>query len=176
MGALLIALLINMPAMAEASPESTLDALHKAGAAGNEAEFVALLTPDAVFIGLADGGARLQGTALRDFVSGSLAADNVWDYRSADREIRVSADGSVAWFDEALQSDLPAGGHGSGVLVRSDAGIWKIAQYHLSLSQPGGAAAAPAAVPATGAPLANEAPQKPECRKARHKTNKQASC
>ena len=60
MGALLIALLINMPAMAEASPESTLDALHKAGAAGNEAEFVALLTPDAVFIGLADGGARCR--------------------------------------------------------------------------------------------------------------------
>ena len=175
-GALLLALCIAVPAMAEAPPASALDALHTAGAAGNEAEFVALLTPDAVFIGLSDGGERLQGEALRDFVSESLAADSVWDYRSADREVRVSADGSVAWFDEALQSDPQAGGHGSGVLVRSEDGLWKIAQYHFSLSQPGGAAAVPAAVPATGAPLANEAPQQPECRKVRHKTNKKASC
>ena len=167
--ALLLGFFLAVSAMAEASPESTLDALHQAGAAGDQAGFVALLAPDAVFIGVVDGDARLQGAALRDFIS----AGSDWDYRATEREVRVSGDGTVAWFDEVLRREPLAGGRGSGVLVSSD-GVWKIAQYHLSAPQAD--VAATAVAPAPAAPAATQAQQKPECRKIRHKTNKQASC
>jgi hypothetical protein len=174
-GALLLGLIFTAQAAAQATPEDTLDALYKAGAQGSQADFIALLTPDAVFLGI-EGSERLQGQALRDFLSANVASVNSRGFQSSQRVIQQSADGTVAWFDETLGSDQSGHGRASGVLVQNG-GVWKVAQYNLITPPPGGGATtSPASVPAAVAPAANETPQKPECRKIRHKTNKQASC
>jgi hypothetical protein len=173
-GTLLLGVLFTLQALAEASPEAALDTLHKAGAEANQADFIAVLAQDAVFLGVGDG-TRLQGQALRDFVSESFASGNTWDYRTSERDVRLSADGTVAWFDESLEHDQLGRGRGSGVLIQNGGG-WKVVQYDLTVPQPGAAVVSEAETPGAAAPAASTTPQKPRCRKIRHKTNKQASC
>ena len=170
-GTLILGLLFTLRAFAEGSPEAALDSLHRAGAAANPVEFIGMLAPEAVFLGV-DGSARLQGQSLRDYVSESFASGNAWDYSSSEREMRLSSDGAIAWFDECLQHHQRGSGRGTGVLIYSG-GAWKIAQYNLTIPLPG---AAVSGAQSSGPPAVTEAPQKPECRKIRHKTNKQASC
>lgn len=173
-GTLLLGVLFTLQALAEASADAALDSLHKAGADADAAEFVIVLAPDAVFLGVDDGN-RLQGQALRNFVSESFASGNTWGYRSSDRDIRLSADGTVAWFDESLEHEQLGRGRGSGVLIKND-GSWQVVQYDLTVPLPGAAVVSDVVTPGAVAPAAPEAPQKPQCRKVRHKTNKQASC
>lgn len=173
--AVLLSLLITVPALAETTPDATLDAFYQAGAGANQAAFFAQLARDAVVLGV-DGGVRLQGPSLRDFVSASFASGDAWAYRSSDRDIRLCADGTVAWFDESLQHDRLGRGRASGVLVQ-DGGSWKIVQYNLTVPQPDPALVSPSGPSdaAQGA-VVNEAPQKSQCRQFRHKTNKKSSC
>jgi hypothetical protein len=183
---LLLALLWAGYASGE-TPADALDALHRAGENADPAAFISLLTSDAVVLGL-PGNAHLSGKSLRDYIGASFPGGEAWNYRGAQREIRYSADGAVAWFDEALAHDHLARGWGSGVLVRTGAG-WRVAQYSLNLcadsSRPPSAAAGaqqgPGTQTETAAAEADEpgvaAPEKKrECRKIRHKTNKASSC
>lgn len=173
-GTVLLGVLFTVQANADASPGAALETLQQAGADANEAHFVAVLAPDAVFLGVGDGK-RLQGQALRNFISESFASGNTWGYRSSERVVRLSADGTVAWFDESLEHDQLGRGRGSGVLIQSG-GVWQVAQYDLTVSLPGTTAVSAAESPAAVAPAVTEPPRKPECRKARHKTNKKATC
>jgi hypothetical protein len=178
--ALLLGLVLATQARAETSPAATLDAFYKAGAGADQSAFIAQLAADAVLLGV-DGDARLQGQSLRDYVSESfgspgLTNGNAWALDSSDREIRLSADGSVAWFDESLQHDQLGSGRASGVLV-ANGGNWKIAQYNRTLSTTGIEVSSPAGLSAAAAgTAAPAAPQKPECKQLRHKTNKKSSC
>lgn len=181
-GALLLGLAIAAQTHADASPTATLDAFYKAGAGANQSAFIAQLTEDAVLLGV-DGGTRLQGQALRDYVSKSFGSEsvtatngNTWGYHSSDRQIRLSADGAVAWFDESLQHEQLGAGRASGVLV-ANGGNWKIAQYNRTLPLPGVAVASPAgAGGAAAGAVPAAAPQKPKCNQLRHKTNTKGSC
>jgi hypothetical protein len=57
-----------------------------------------------------------------------------WSFQAEERNIYLSADQKMAWFDEKLSS---ASGplRGSGVLINKD-GNWKILHYVLSVSVP----------------------------------------
>lgn len=171
------------------SATDALDALHRAGAEANPATFISLLTADAVVLGL-PGNTRLSGQSLRDHIGASFSSSEAWNYRGAQRQIRYSDDGAVAWFDESLEHDQQGRGWGSGVLVRSGAG-WRVAQYSLNMPADIDAPpplAAPAVVsvgnePGTQAETAAasemetpEPVQQHECRKLRHKTNKASRC
>jgi hypothetical protein len=111
---------------------------------------------------------------------------------SHDRELRVSEDGSVAWFEESLEHDALGRGWGSGVMINTSEG-WKIAQYNLTVSAPNDIATSvlpisqDASTPAKN--VSNETskdavaeavvppPEKKKaCRKIRHKTNKVSRC
>lgn len=174
-GALLLGLMITVQAHTETSPASTLDAFYAAAAGANQPAFTAQLTEDAVLLGL-EGGSRLQGQSLRDYVAESLANGNTWAYRSSDREIRLSADGSVAWFDESLQHEQLGAGRASGVLI-AKSGNWKIAQYNLTLPTSGAVSVSPSGTSGAAANTAvTTAPQKPACKQLRHKTNTKSSC
>jgi hypothetical protein len=174
-GALLFGLSVTLMAHADATPDATLDALHKAGAEANAVAFEALLAEDVVFLGVGGAG-RLEGQAARAYFSEYLAQGSVWAYSSSLRETRVSADGSVAWFDETLEHGQLGLGRATGVLVRSAEG-WKVAQYNLTVPVSGGAAA-PGAVNSSGAagvqPTA--VPEKKRCMMTSHKTNTRAKC
>lgn len=171
---LLLGILFTVQALADASPEAALETLQQAGADANETVFVAALAADAVFLGVGDG-TRLQGQALRNFISESFASGNAWGYRSSERDVRLSADGTVAWFDESLEHDQLGRGRGSGVLIQSG-GVWQVAQYDLTVPLPGTAVVSGTEMPSAVTPVVTEPPRKPECRKARHKTNKKATC
>jgi len=186
-GALFSGLAATMLALAQASPDAALDALHKAGAGANSAAFESLLAQDVVFIGVA-GAARLEGQSARDFFSEHLVQGNAWAYRSTERETRLSADGSVAWFDEALEHDQLGRGRGAGVLIRSSEG-WKLAQYNLIVPLPGGAGSTSgvSGTQAITAPGAANGPgqtgvqptgiqEKKRCMMTSHKTNTRAEC
>ena len=44
--------------------------------------------------------------------------------------------GDVAWFDEDLDAANLGPARGSGVLVRGDDGVWRIAHYNLAITVP----------------------------------------
>lgn len=175
LGAVLLVLLVPVPAHTETSPDAALDALHRAGAEATPSAFISLLADDVVFLGMA-GSTRLQGAAVREFVNAGFSDGGGWAYRSSDREVQLSTDGSVAWFDEALSHQQQGSGRGSGVLVR-DGGNWLVAQYNLTVPLPSDAAQSPGLRSLLGAEAAPPAgPPSPECRALRHKTNKKGGC
>jgi len=57
-----------------------------------------------------------------------------WTFKAVERNIYISEDGNMAWFDEKLQASYGML-RGSGVLRLKD-GSWKIMQYVLSLPVP----------------------------------------
>jgi hypothetical protein len=173
-GALLLSLTVTAHAYAETSPAATLDAFHRAAADANQSAFIAQLAADAVLLGVEEG-ARLQGQSLRDYVSDRFTNSNTWTYRGSNREIQLSADGSVAWFDESLQHEQLGAGRASGVLI-ANGGDWKIAQFNLTVPLRGAAVVSPASTSGAAVSTATAAPQKPECKQLRHKTNKKSSC
>lgn len=184
-GALLFGLSVTLLALADATPDAALDALHKAGADADAAAFESLLAEDVVFLGVGGAG-RLEGQAAREYFSAHLAQGDAWAYSSGLRETQVSADGNVAWFDETLEHDQLGGGRGTGVLIRSGTG-WKVAQYNLTVPLPGAAAVSaggvviPASSGATASPGAAAAQptateEKQRCRMTSFKTNTRANC
>ena len=173
-GALLLALLATSHAFADTSPDAAMDALHQAGAQANQDAFVALLADDVVFIGV-EGRARMDSESVRDFVRVGFPDGGGWGYRSSDREVHLSTDGSVAWFDESLVHDQLGNGRGTGVLIR-DGANWKVVQYSLIVPLPPEVVETPTGLKALFTPDAPGTPSKPECKKKRHKTNNRSDC
>ncbi len=187
----------------ESAPEAALDSFHRAAANADTAAYLAAMTDDVVFLGT-DGSERWQGSEFRDFAAAHFSAGRGWTYVPVQRDITVSANGDIAWFDELLQNDGLGTCRGSGVLVKSVNG-WKIAQYNLSVpipnaivrdvatdiaalqSAPGtvdrAAAAGAASVSsasAAGVPAVDPEPAETAtrdgCSKKRFKTNRKAGC
>jgi ketosteroid isomerase-like protein len=127
-----------LPLFASADPlrsvAATLDAFHGAAARADLETYLGLLTPEAVFLGT-DGSERWQGEEFRQFVSGHFNERQGWAYTADNRHVTLSADGRLAWFDEALTNAKYGQCRGSGVLVL-EAGIWRIDQYNLSVPVP----------------------------------------
>jgi hypothetical protein len=193
---LLLVLVCGNPVSADAGPGAVIDTLHQAGTAGDPSTFLELLAPGAVLL-VPVGSERVEGESLQSFVAVHLSHSGAWGYRSNQRNIKLSPDGAVAWFNESLLHDQLGPGWGSGVLIKTG-GAWKIAQYHLTLTEPDEFATknAVAEQATTASDLsdttessnnttmteesATEVATKPEkktyCRKIRHKTNRRASC
>lgn len=111
-----------------------LDDFHRAAAAANEEAYFGLLAENAVFLGT-DGSERWEKEAFRSFAHPHFAKGQGWSFTPRDRHVTFSADGKVAWFDEALDSATYGACRGSGVLEKTATG-WKIAQYNLSIPIP----------------------------------------
>ena len=110
-----------------------LDDWHAAAATADEERYFGHFAEGGVFLGT-DGRERWTVPAFRSYAHPHFAKGKAWSFRATRREITFV--GTAAWFDEDL--DTPNLGHarGSGVLVRNDKGIWKIAQYNLSVPIP----------------------------------------
>ena len=176
--------------------EQVLDSFHQAAARADADTYLGHLTEEAIFLGT-DGTERWQGQAFRDFVSDNFSAGRGWTYVAVDRNIDINADGQTAWFDELLDNEALGQCRGSGVMLRTADG-WKIAQYNLSVPIPNGLvmqvvadigavteegdSAASSAVAAEGSKVevveetATESPQRSDCARKRHKTNRKAGC
>ena len=177
---------------------ATVDRFHSAAAAADMELYFGQMTRDVVFLGT-DGSERWQGNEFREFVEGHFAQGQGWVYLASDRRIDFSTDQRVAWFDEALDHAKLGRCRGSGVLLL-DGGVWKIAQYNLSVpipnemvlevaqaivtlgvvelpqdSKAAGARAADAGTAESQAATSDDS-SSVNCSKKRHKTNRKAGC
>jgi len=113
---------------------SVLEAWHRAAASADEEKYFSYFTPDAVFLGT-DATERWTRDEFRQWAHPYFAKGKAWSFRAAARWISFAPDGSVAWFDERLDTPNLGPCRGSGVLLATPSG-WKIAQYNLSIPIP----------------------------------------
>lgn len=113
---------------------AVLDDWHKAASEADEARYFGHFTADGVFLGT-DATERWTRDAFRAWAKPFFARGKAWSFRAVSRNISLSKDGAVAWFDEVLDTPNMGPCRGSGVLVK-EGGDWKIAQYNLSIPIP----------------------------------------
>ena len=127
------------PRFSTASEETrvaaVLDDWHAAAAAADEPRYFGHFARGAVFLGT-DATERWSVEEFRRYAHPFFAKGKAWSFRPAARHVSFSPDGSVAWFDEALDTPNLGPARGSGVLVRDAAGQWKIVHYDLSVPIP----------------------------------------
>jgi ketosteroid isomerase-like protein len=117
----------------DAAVASVLDDWHDAASRADEARYFGHFAEGAVFLGT-DGTERWTVPAFRAYAHPHFAKGKAWNFRATHREITFRGD--VAWFDEDLDTPNLGPARGSGVLVKDAAGVWKIAQYNLSVPIP----------------------------------------
>lgn len=109
-----------------------LDDWHAAASVANEARYFGHFAPYGVFLGT-DGTERWTVPEFLAYARPRFAKGKAWSFHATHREITMRGD--VAWFDEDLATERLGPARGSGVVVRED-GVWKIAQYNLSIPIP----------------------------------------
>ncbi len=115
-------------------PGATLDAWHLAAAQCDEARYFGLLADTAIFLGT-DPEERWTKAEFRAWASPYFKRGKAWTFKAVRRRLLRSAEGSVAWFEETLDTPNLGPARGSGVLVREGKG-WRIALYDLSVPIP----------------------------------------
>jgi ketosteroid isomerase-like protein len=122
------------PAGARQEVTRVLNDWHAAAAAADEARYFSHFAPGAVFLGT-DATERWTAEDFRRYAHPHFAKGKAWSFKPIERHVAFSPDGSVAWFDEKLDTPNLGPCRGSGVLLR-DGGEWKIAHYDLSVPIP----------------------------------------
>lgn len=115
-----------------------LNAMHAAAAGADADAYWACFAPDAVFLGT-DDTERWTLEQFKAYANPFFAQGKGWTYTPVQgrRFIRVSADGTTAWFDEALDNETYGRCRGSGVLVRGKGpSDWMVTQYNLTFTVP----------------------------------------
>ena len=118
----------------KAAVAAVLDDWHKAAAAADEPRYFGHFTADAVFLGT-DATERWSRDEFRAWAKPYFSKGKAWSFKPVSRHISFSKDGTLAWFDEALDTPNLGPSRGSGVLVK-EGNTWKIAQYNLSVPIP----------------------------------------
>ncbi len=110
-----------------------LDAWHKSAAEANFETYFDAMTNEGVFIGT-DASENWKYNEFKEFSKPYFDKGKAWNFNSIKRNIYISKDGKVAWFDELLDTWMGIC-RGSGVLIKSE-NNWKIEHYVLSLTIP----------------------------------------
>jgi len=111
-----------------------LDDFHDAASKADEERYFNHFTKDAIFLGT-DAKERWTVDEFKKYAKPSFSKGRGWTYVAKTRHIYISADKNTAWFDESLQNENFGECRGSGVLVKQK-GVWKIAQYNLTIPLP----------------------------------------
>lgn len=111
----------------------TLSDWHKAAAEANFEAYFAPIAEDGIYIGT-DATENWNKDAFKSFAKPYFDRGRAWNFTAIERNIFVSNDGKMAWFDELLDTQMKIC-RGSGVL-RKENGQWKIAHYVLSIAIP----------------------------------------
>ena len=112
---------------------TNLDLWHEAAAHADFESYFNLMTKDAIFIGT-DATENWQNDAFRAFSKPYFDKGKAWSFTPIQRNIYVSEDNSIAWFDELLDTQMKIC-RGSGVMKHED-DKWKVAHYVLSIAIP----------------------------------------
>lgn len=110
-----------------------LDSFNVAAARADYTAYFNFYTEDAIFIGT-DATERWTKTEFMQWAKPYFDKKRTWDFSAIDRHIYFSPDGSMAWFDELLNTQMKIC-RGSGVVVK-EGDEWKLKQYVLSTTVP----------------------------------------
>jgi ketosteroid isomerase-like protein len=113
---------------------AVLDDFHKAASEANAERYFSHFDEEAVFIGT-DAKERWTVSQFRNFATPFFEQGHGWTYLPTRRYITLHRQGSVAWFDELLDSIKYGQIRGSGVMVKTSEG-WKISLYDLHFPIP----------------------------------------
>ena len=92
-----------------------------------------MMTPDAVYIGT-DTTERWLRDTFRTWSAFAFEREVAWDFTASQRNVNLSKDGNIAWWDELLVTWMgPC--RATGVLTDTAEG-WKITHYQLSVTVP----------------------------------------
>ena len=117
----------------ESDINELLDNWHRAAAKGDEEVFFNSMTEDGVYLGT-DASERWLRDEMKEWSSQYFERDSAWSFTPLSRNVSLSEDKSLAWFDELLDTWMgPC--RGSGVLILTEDG-WKIKHYHLAIAVP----------------------------------------
>jgi ketosteroid isomerase-like protein len=111
-----------------------LDDWHDAASKSDEERYFGYFADNAIFLGT-DATERWDVKAFRAYAHPYFSQGKGWAFHAIHRNITVGESG-YAWFDEALETKNLGPARGSGVLIKSPEGMWKIAQYNLAITIP----------------------------------------
>lgn len=117
-----------------AAIEVTLNDLHDAASKSDEKRYFDHFASKGVFFGTAPEE-KWGVEAFRAYAKPIFDKGKGWTFKVVSREISLSDDENVAWFDESLYNNSYGECRGTGVLVKYG-NDWKIAQYNLSIPLP----------------------------------------
>ena len=123
------------PAVADISGQ--LDTFHQAASEADGATYFSLFTPDAVYRGT-DVGELWTVAEFRAYAEPYFSQGRGWTYTPRERHVSIAPTdcACVAWFDEVLDSVSYGTSRGTGVMVRGEDGVWRIAYYALTFPIP----------------------------------------
>ena len=113
--------------------DNMMNAWHNAAATADENVFFGSMTEDCIYIGT-DKSERWLRDELKAWSAEYFERDKAWDFKTIERQIHMSDDGNLAWFNETLDTWMGVC-RSSGVVALVD-GEWKLKHYHLSMTVP----------------------------------------
>lgn len=114
---------------------AAIDKWHKAAEEADFDTYFGLMTSDAVFVG-SDASEVWNYEEFKTFSKPYFEAGKAWTFIPVNRNVYSDENQNMAWFDEVLNSDHMGLCRGSGVLLQTKNGEWKIKHYVLSLAVP----------------------------------------
>jgi len=110
-----------------------LDGWHNAAARTDFDRYFDAVTENFSFVGT-DATEHWDRRTFAEYAKPYFDKGKAWNFTSIERHIYFSPDRKTAWFDELLDTQMKIC-RGSGVVLRQN-GVWKIAQYVLSMTVP----------------------------------------
>lgn len=108
-----------------------MDDWHHAAAVADEDAFFGSMTPDGIYLGT-DASERWLRDEMKEWSKQYFAKESAWAFTAHDRQVYLSSNGQIAWFEELLDTWMgPC--RGSGVLQKTAEG-WKIRHYDLAVA------------------------------------------
>lgn len=129
----LAAKLANLTPEARAIAEQ-LDDFHDAASKADGERYFKHFADGAVFLGT-DATERWTQDEFKAYAEPYFSKGKGWTYVAVDRNVTLSSDRTIAWFDERLEAPHMGECRGSGVMVLVGK-TWKIAQYNLTIPVP----------------------------------------
>lgn len=112
-----------------------VDDWHLAASEANAERYFSHFASDsAIFMGT-DATERWTVAEFREWSMPYFDEGEAWNFTADKRYVYLSDEGSVAWFDEVLDTPNLGPARGSGVLIKKEQ-TWKIAHYNLSIPIP----------------------------------------
>lgn len=113
--------------------QKTLDQWHLAAANADFVEYFEAMHSNSIFIGT-DATENWDKKEFMAFAKPYFDKGKAWNFTALERNIYLSTDNKMAWFDELLNTQMKIC-RGSGVLEKTN-GEWKIKHYVLSMTVP----------------------------------------